>query len=171
MKHHDKVAQYNYLRETENYSVSQSLGYAQWLVDTEYFFIGFLNGLSFEGFDVCSDGLQSVIIAAFDCIEYIEVYIPENITKFTIASIQLQEAINLIYTYCDFSHMAKVFAELFSGSNFQQYGDLASRIIGSLIVQLWVIIDKITVGAQTGDFEAVGEGIGEIFTLLIDTEI
>lgn len=171
MKHHDKVAQYHYLRETESFSVSESLGYAQWLVDTEYFLIGFLNGLSFEGWDVCSDGLESAVIAAFDCLEYIEVYIPENVTRFTIATIQLQEAINLIYVYCDFTHMAEVFAELFSGDNFQQYGDLISRILGSLILQLWIIIAKIEDGVADGDYEQVGEASGEILTIFIDTLI
>merc|ERR1712178_598640 len=143
MKHHAKVEQYKFLRDTyeDGYSVSESLGYAQWMVDTEYFLIGFLNGLSFDGWDVCSDGLQSAVIAGFDCLEYVEVYIPENLTRFTLATVQLQEAINLIYVYCDFSHMAQIFSELFSGTNFQQYGDLISRILGSLILQLWDIID------------------------------
>ena len=172
MKHHDRVAQYHYLKDTEDsFSVSESLGYAQWLVDTEYFLIGFLNGLSFEGWDVCSDGLQSAVIAGFDVLEYLEVYIPENITKFTIATIQLQEAINLIYVYCNFTHMAEVFAELFSGTNFQQYGELISRILGSLILQLWVIIDQIEQGVADDDYEAVGYASGEILTIFIDTLI
>ena len=67
--------------------------------------------------------------------------------------------------------MAEVFAQLFSGSNFQQYGDLISRILGSLITQLWYIIDKIEAGVEDGDFEAVGEATGEILTILIDTMI
>ena len=94
MKHHAKVSQYRYLKaeaedDESTFSISESLGYADWIVDVEYFLLGFLNGLSFEGFDVCSTGLSSAVIAGIDCIQYIEVYIPENTMKFTLATVEL----------------------------------------------------------------------------------
>lgn len=111
----------------------------------EEWLYGALDGMSFKESATCFTGLKSTIYYGFEALNYRQVYIPSNTIKFAIAAQKLSEATNTIYAYllfkilissfryCDFTHLYSVLAELTNFSDFQQYGQLLSRIGGGFV--------------------------------------
>ena len=151
--------------------MSNELDLDQAIQDVEYFLYGFLDGWSFEEQDTCSNGMYSAIAAAIDCLQYREIYIPSNTFKLPVAFNELEEALNTIYAYCDFTHVLDVVASLIDFSSATQWVQLAGRMAGAAIYDIPIIIDTITVAIEDDDWYGVGEGAGKSVQILLDAKL
>lgn len=60
----------------------------------------------------CVGGLMNTINSSFRMIDNIALYDPSKTMKFAMSSNNLLESTNVIYAYCDFSHLYNEIAKL-----------------------------------------------------------
>ena len=98
--------------------------------------VGIVDGTtgSFNG--DCRGGLVSSIRAAFTLYNNIGIYDPRKLSKFTLSTNSFTEATNVVYAFCDISHLASQFSSLANYENYEQYIVLASRVGGGFINQI-----------------------------------
>ena len=77
----------------------------------------------------------------------------------------------ILYSYCDFSHLYRILAELTSFSDLMPYGQLVSRLTGTLLSDGWTAIPCIQKGIQgtdNYDFYDVGKCLGQLSSQILD---
>lgn len=100
-------------------------------------FYGVIDGMSsvFTN-EVCQSGMVSVVDTLKQMLDNGEVYRPENIMKFSIASNNFQEAQNTVVAYCDFSSYGRSLSKLTETSKWENYIRFAGRV-GGVFVSDW----------------------------------
>jgi len=73
---------------------------------------GVVVGMTAQFSGECRSGLVGVIDSALNLYQHIEVYLPQNLNKFGIAFNDLTQACNIVYAYCDITHMYSELAKL-----------------------------------------------------------
>ena len=71
---------------------------------------------------------------------------------------------------CDFSHLADVVTNL-SQFDLQSWGELASRLVGSLISDGIKLVKEVQAGFSTGDYSAAGKTLGKLVAQVMDSSL
>lgn len=77
----------------------------------------------------------------------------------------------IYYSYCDFSHLFRIFSELTAFNDMKQYGQLMSRIVGVTTEYGATLFPCLVEGwnFQNGkDFSDVGYCSGQLFSQTLD---
>ena len=117
----------------------------------------------------CRAGLVGMIDALLNIWNHIEIYLPANFNKFGIAVQDLTNSGNIAFTFCDVSHMWSELSKLADWENWEQYIEIAFRAGGVFIEDMWIEIDRIETAAEAGDGLTVGNAIGDLIGLFLDT--
>ena len=76
---------------------------------------------------------------------------------------------NVVFTFCDISHLEKEIEEYTQWKNWEQYVSLSGRWGGVMISDFWRYYDCIKEGRQGFNGFDVGMCAGKITSLMIDT--
>jgi hypothetical protein len=109
-------------------------------IDVDFYadaFYGVIDGMSsvFTN-EVCQSGMVSVVDTLKQMLDNREVYKPENVMKFSIASNNFQEAQNTVVAYCDFSSYGRSLSKLTETSKWENYIRFAGRV-GGVFINDW----------------------------------
>lgn len=130
---------------------------------------GIVEGIVAYFSETCHDGLFGWIYAAFRLVDHWKIWYPWNLMKFNMSINALFEANNIVYTYCDLTHVANELADYIDYKNWEQYIALAARISGVMIWDFWVYFGCITEGRAATNGWDVGLCAARITSLMIDT--
>ena len=123
---------------------------------TEFLFAGIIDGFT-SGFNAdCRSGLLEVNSSLFSVMDTWEIWLPKNTAKFNIASVQLTEAMNVVYAFCDTTSLFEELSKLVDFSDPDQFIVLASRIGGTFINTWGTLTTCIKRGQETNDGYMVG---------------
>ena len=129
---------------------------------------GVVVGMTAQFSGECRAGLVGIIDSALNIWNHIEIYLPQNINKFGIAINDFTQAGNIVYAYCDITHMYSELAKLADWQNWEQYIELACRIGGVFIEDMWIQVDTMQVAREAGDGYASGQAVGDLTSLFLD---
>ena len=130
---------------------------------------GIAVGMTAQFSGECRSGLVGIIDSSLNIYNHIEFYIPSNLNKFTIAFNDFTQASNICYAYCDVTHMYSELAKLTDWKNWEQYIELASRVGGVMIEDMWTEMDIMSIAREAGDGYASGQAVGDLTSLFMDT--
>ena len=133
--------------------------------------LGGIDGTTGGFNDSCRSGLAETVRSAFALFDNMDIYDPRKISKFSLSNIGLTEATNVVYAYCDVSHLTEQFVTLSDYNNYEQYIVLASRIGGAMINAYGELRECITRGKERGNGYDVGLCSGEIVSMFLDTTL
>ena len=72
---------------------------------TEFLLLGIIDGFTSGFNEDCRGGLFEAVSSAFSVMDNAEVWLPTKVAKFNIATVQLTEATNLVYAFCDYKKL------------------------------------------------------------------
>lgn len=130
---------------------------------------GVVVGVSSVYSDDCRAGLVGIVDSCLNIYNHIEVYLPENINKFAMAFNDLTEAGNSVFANCDLTHFYNELTKLGDYQNWEQYVEIAARAGGVCIDDMWTHIDIIDAAVAANDGYALGQSVGELVSLFLDT--
>jgi len=81
--------------------------------------LGIIDGTtgSFNG--DCRGGLAETVRSTFSVLDNIDIYDPRKLSKFSLSNVGLTEATNVVYAYCDVSHLVSQFVNLADYENYE----------------------------------------------------
>ena len=121
--------------------------------------------------EYCRSGLATTVRSAFDVYDNINIINPQNIPKFNLASVNLTEATNIVYAYCDVSKLFDQFSTITDYSDPEQYITIGSRVSGSLVNTVPEMRRCIDDGKRKGNGYDVGKCGCEIGAVVLDTKL
>ena len=137
----------------------------------EQMLLGIIDGTT-GGFNAsCRSGLAETVRSAFALMDNVDIYDPRKVSKFSLANIGLTEATNVVYAFCDISHLTSQFVTLSDYTNYEQYIVLSSRIGGAMINAYGELNKCIVEGKERGNGYDVGLCSGELFSVFLDTTL
>ena len=102
-------------------------------------------------------------------IDNIALYDPTKTMKFAMSSNNLLESTNVIYAYCDFTHLYNEIAKLTNWRKWEQYVIIGGRIGGTFMTDLGKYNGCIKEGKEAGNGYDMGLCAGKIVTLFLDS--
>ena len=101
----------------------------------------------------------------------IGIYDPRLLAKFSLSNVNLTEATNQVYAFCDMTSLFSQFTKLADYNNPEQYIVLASRVGGAFINTVGELMTCIGDGNERNNGYDVGYCGGELFSVFLDTTL
>ena len=133
--------------------------------------VGAIEGFTSPFNTDCRDALTNTVTSSFDVLANINFYKPSELAKFNLANINLTEASNGVFTYCDITHLTAQYSTLVDYENPDQYIVLGSRIMGVFAGQWGPYRECMIEGKERGIGYDVGYCGGELASLFLDTKL
>lgn len=135
----------------------------------EQILLGVIDGTTSGFNDDCRSGLAESVRGLFTIWANIGIYDPRKLSKFTMATTTFTEATNIVYAYCDVSHLASQFVKLADYNNWEQYIVITSRIGAVFIRDFKIYNSCIKDGRTRGNGFDVGLCAGRLTSIFLDT--
>jgi len=133
--------------------------------------LGVIKGVTSNFNENCANSLSSTVGSFFDLIDNMAVYDPRLLAKFQLSTVNLTEATNQVYAYCDMNQLASQFTKLADYANYEQYIVFASRGLGTFINVWGEMTTCIDMANAKGNGFDVGYCGSTLASTLLDTSL
>ena len=137
----------------------------------ENLLLGVIDGFTSNFNEQCRSGLAETVRNGFSVVNNIEIYDPRKVAKFNIANVGLTEATNIVYAYCDVSHLITQFSGLANYEDYDQYIVLVSRVAGAFVNTVGELTECVNDGQRKGNGYDVGLCSSTLASVLLDTSL